>query len=228
MRLIAAALAAALLAAPAHAAIVFSDNFDAENGGASALNYASFANWTVSGGTVDLIAHPGLACRGGAGSCVDLDGSTGDAGVLTLNGMISFDAGDEVDIRFWLSGNQRGGSDEVNIIVSLAAPTDLTDSSVLINGVLIPLGGGLDVSTFDFGDILASSAPYALWGVSFTAAEAGSFGLSIANLGGDNVGAVLDDVSISVTPDDPGDVPAPAALALFGLGLAAIGAARRR
>ena len=32
------------------ATIIFSDNFNAENGGVGVLNYNSFANWSVSGG----------------------------------------------------------------------------------------------------------------------------------------------------------------------------------
>ncbi len=73
---------------------VFSDNFDGEGApGASVLNYGtasgtSFAQWTISDGTVDLVAIPdvyGIAsCPGSAsGKCVDLDGSTHDAGVMT-------------------------------------------------------------------------------------------------------------------------------------------------
>ena len=41
------------------ATIIFSDNFNAENGGVGVLNYNSFANWSVSGGTGDLIGSPG-------------------------------------------------------------------------------------------------------------------------------------------------------------------------
>ncbi|MEZ5560441.1 MAG: hypothetical protein R3E86_18090 [Pseudomonadales bacterium] len=51
------AIAAISLAGAANAAIIFSDNFDGENGGVGALNYNSFAHWTVLDGTVDLIGN---------------------------------------------------------------------------------------------------------------------------------------------------------------------------
>jgi hypothetical protein len=42
------------LARPASAVVIFSDNFNTENGCVGTLNYNNFANWTVSNGTVDL------------------------------------------------------------------------------------------------------------------------------------------------------------------------------
>src|SRR5689334_8568102 len=41
----------ALGATNAGATAIFSDNFNTENGGAGALNYSSFANFTVTNGT---------------------------------------------------------------------------------------------------------------------------------------------------------------------------------
>src|SRR5215469_8200682 len=88
--LIVSCVASALAMGVAHASTtVFTDNFDTEGApGVSILNYGSFANWTVSNGTVDLVAIPngfGIStCPGAAsGKCVDLDGSTSDAGVMT-------------------------------------------------------------------------------------------------------------------------------------------------
>ena len=97
-----------------NAGIIFESNFDTEAGpaGSSALNYTGFTNWTVSDGTVDVVAtsNPwGITCAGGTGKCVDLDGSTGDAGKLTSD-MLSLAAGDYL-LSFDISGNQRGGSD---------------------------------------------------------------------------------------------------------------------
>lgn len=105
---------AVLVAGPAHAAIVFQDQFDAEPSG-STLNYSSFANWDVLNGTVDLIAQGGfgLSCLGLAGKCVDMDGSTGNAGDLRTKIVIGPGT---YEFEFWISGNQRGGaSDSITV-----------------------------------------------------------------------------------------------------------------
>ena len=44
-----------LAAAPAHAAVLFLDSFNTENGGVGTLNYSAFQNFSISNGTVDLI-----------------------------------------------------------------------------------------------------------------------------------------------------------------------------
>ncbi|MCA3567466.1 hypothetical protein, partial [Bradyrhizobium sp.] len=107
------ATAALAAAAGAQAAPLFVDGFDGENGNITALNYGSFAHFTVGDGTVDLIGTPngyGIVCAGGAGACVDLDGSTGNAGALTST-PLALTAG-SYTLSFDLSGNQRGGSDD--------------------------------------------------------------------------------------------------------------------
>lgn len=95
----------AFFAAPASAAIVFQDNFDAEGPG-SILSYSAFSNWNVSAGDVDIIAHLGfsIGCAGGAGSCVDMDGTTGQAGTLTS--LAAIGPGSYI-FSFDISGNQR-------------------------------------------------------------------------------------------------------------------------
>src|SRR5690349_11263550 len=87
---------AALFAAPGQATTVFSDNFDAENGGATALNYTGFTNFDVEG-QVDLVKTGdfGIVCAGGSGSCVDLDGTSGPGRLLTSSSF-SFNAGDTI------------------------------------------------------------------------------------------------------------------------------------
>jgi hypothetical protein len=109
--LLACGLAAAL---PADAGVIFADSFDAEPGsgdGASGLsgrNYDRFTQWTVAAGTVDLVAQgdfadgPGILCRGGAGKCVDLDGSSNAAGTL-ISVPIALAAG-EYRLSFALAG----------------------------------------------------------------------------------------------------------------------------
>jgi hypothetical protein len=104
-------------AAQGHAATIFSDNFNTENGGvadASTLNYNTFANWTVNGGgTVDLIGNGYFDFYPGQGLYVDLDGSTSNAGQLTsIN--IALNPG-TYTLQFLLGGSQRGDTNTVRV-----------------------------------------------------------------------------------------------------------------
>lgn len=191
-----------VIAAQSNAISIFSDDFNTENGGANQLNYASFDKWNVSDGTVDLIAPVntyGLTATDGM--FVDLDGSTNDAGVMTTKDSFSFLAGLQYVLTFDLSGNQRGGAnDNVTLLIGL---------------------GGV---TLNINDI-TSSTPWTPWTVTFTFAEAKSGPLSFANAGGDNIGALLDNVTLT----GPDAVPeAGATFGLLALGLAGMMGARRR
>lgn len=191
--------AATLFSVGANAGIIFQDNFDAEAGAANAsiLNYTAFTNWTVSDGSVDVVANSngwGITCAGGSGKCVDLDGSTGNAGILTSS-LLSLAAG-TYNLSFDISGNQRNGS---------------ADSFTLA------LGGFLNES-FN----LSASAPWQTVTRSFTVSSNTANSIVFNHAGGDNIGIMLDNVSLSKT-----DVPAPGTLVLFGLGLIGLGFARR-
>jgi hypothetical protein len=194
-------LAVAFLSASANATIILQDNFDSEAGAAgnSSLNYNSFANWTVSDGTVDVVANTngwGISCAGNAGKCVDMDGSTGDAGVLTSS-LLSLAAGNYT-FSFDISGNQRGYSQDF---------------------MTMTLGGFLNQS-FD----LVSSDPWTTKTYNFTVTSATSNYISFNHAGGDNVGIMLDNVSLVMTSK----VPEPSSIILFGLGLVGLGFARRQ
>lgn len=65
------------------AALLLNDTFNTENSGVARNNYATFTNWLVSDGTVDLIGNGTYDFHPGNGLYVDLDGSTGNAGKLT-------------------------------------------------------------------------------------------------------------------------------------------------
>lgn len=103
------------LSSISQAIVVFSDSFDSESGG-STHNYNSFENFNVSG-YIDLVSHGGwgIACYGGSGKCLDMDGSGSVGGKLTTKQQINLAPG-IYELSFTISGNQRGGaSDRLNV-----------------------------------------------------------------------------------------------------------------
>jgi hypothetical protein len=114
------ALVFGLTASPVRADIILQDNFNSENGGVGALNYAGFANWNVTGGTVDLIGNGFFDFYPGNGLYVDLDGSTLMPGLLSSK--ITFPPGTYL-LQFDLGGSQRGTSE--NVTVSLGSYSEV-------------------------------------------------------------------------------------------------------
>jgi len=191
---------------PAGAIPVFADGFDAETGsgqgasGQSKSNYTAFAQWTVSNGSVDLIAHTdfGIDCVGGAGKCVDLDGATNDAGVLTSTAL-NLSAG-IYQLSFQLAGTDAGFSQPGSFAPNVV---DISIGSFFVSQV-----------TVNKGD------PFATYSGVFTLPAPAIVSIVFANQGGDNFGAVLDDVKLELVPE-------PGTAALLALGLAALAARRR-
>ena len=186
-------LASILVAPMSYAATISSlnDGFETE-ASTSTLNYNSFANWDVTAGTVDLIKNGnswGITSSEGDYS-VDLDGSTGNAGVLTSKD--GFAAGTYM-VSFDISGNQRNGFDILDVTF---------DGVKLVDGLVKQAGDNFITLTF-----LA------------TVSEGAK--LAFANLGGDNLGMILDNVSVSA-------VPVPAALFLFAPALMGMVGLRRK
>jgi hypothetical protein len=173
------------LPSPASADIIFQDNFNAENGGVGQLNYNSFANWNVNFGTVDLIGNGFFDFLPGNGLYVDLDGSTLDPGVLSTKQ--SFDPG-SYRLEFDLFGSRRGDT----------------------NQVTVALDGWFETFTLNSDDSLHVVREF---DTTFTSPLAFANSPLIGQ--GDNVGAILDNVTLT-------QIPEPATLVLLGVGAAGL------
>jgi len=92
------------------------DNFNSENKGNGALNYSSFAKWSVSNGSVDLIGNGFHDLLPGNGLYVDLDGTTGDPAILVSKKGFVLNPG-AYRFEYDLAGSQRGDVNSVLIAV---------------------------------------------------------------------------------------------------------------
>lgn len=162
-----------LVTSPVFAGVIFYDNFDSENGGVGVLNYNGFANWAVSGGTVDLIGNGYFDFLPGNGLYVDMDGSTGNAGMMTSNFILNPGS---YTLEFDLAGNHRNtATEQVTVQVNL----------------------GFFSKTYT----LSQSDPFTHFNEDFTVPASMTASLSFEGVGGDNIGMLLDNVKLSVVPE---------------------------
>ena len=204
--MLASIAALSFAAVPAQATILFQDNFNTDSA-ISVLNFNGFANWAVDNGTVDYIRQGGfgISCAGGAGGCVDLDGSTSNGGRMVSNTTFNFLAGETYQLRLEVSGNQRGGAADVFSfgILGFGSATPA------------PFAPGDPFTVQSFGGF-SSSSPF-------------SGQLFIETSSNDNVGVIIDNVVLECLTCQNGNVvPEPGILALMSLGLLGFGLARKR
>jgi hypothetical protein len=180
----------------AHAVPIFSDNFDSYG---TTLNWAPpvSSGWAITNGTVDLVpnnSYNNILCMGNAGNCVDLDGSSFRSGLFSHG--VNLTGGQTYNLTFNLAGNMRGYPG---------------------NSVAVAFG----TSTMNIGP-LNSSASYSLYTLAFTPTSNGIFNFSFQDNSSNNVGAVLDNVTVeAVAPAVVTPVPEPSTygMMLAGLGL---------
>jgi hypothetical protein len=202
-----ATLVATLFAASAQAAVVFSDAFDSDRP-VSEMNVDDLVHWTIGNGTVDYLRSGdsfAITCAGGGGGCLDMDGTSDRAGRITSRRSFTFDPGTGYVLDVWVSGNQLGGADDA---VRFGLVNDAGDEFARLIGPI------------------ASNDPFHVFSLAFAgAAHAGSWRLFAEGLGGDMVGAILDDVVLRDVPAST--VPEPATWLMAGAALALAGRMRR-
>ena len=192
----------------AEANVVFEDDFDTEVGSGSGasnlseINYTGFANWIVAAGqgSVDLVHHGDFGpidCFGGSGQCVDLDGTTNNAGTLVSTGI-----------------GLMPGLYRLELYVAGTSSNFNQAAASQPNSLNVSVGSFIDTNIqLDQGD------PFTLVSELFAVngPSGGTFEIVITHEGGDNFGAILDNVSITA-------VPLPAALYLFSAALTVLSA----
>ena len=179
---------------------IFQETFNSENNGHGVTNYAGFANWNVIEGSVDLIGNGYfqlLPASWGLGLFIDMDGSTRNAGTIETKQTFVFGPG-RYALSFDVAGSQRAGTQ--------FSPTDTVSFSVALGTLL---NDSVTLSNF-----ATPTLQHKTYLFDVNTATAGT--LRFSGLGGDNVGLLLDNVSLVA-------LPAPGAALLVMLGLSIVG-----
>jgi hypothetical protein len=190
---LAAVVAAVCMVSPARGEVLFSDDFDVD-AASSVLNFTSFLNWTVTQGSVDYIRSGdyGITCAGGAGGCVDMDGSSlGAAGRIESNTIFDFETGSKYILTLEYSGNQR----------------DPTPDQIAFGITGLDRFALYDVEPLD--PFVSRSISY-----TFESPHTGRIFVGDPNPSADFFGVILDNVALRL--------PEPGTLGLLGLVLAGI------
>jgi hypothetical protein len=179
------------------AAVVFSDTFESYT---PALNQTSFGGtWTVSNGSVDVVENFG----GVPTKTIDLDGSSGDAGVFTST-LLPLTAGDYA-LTYFLAGSRRGDTNTVTVSMS-------------------GIAGASQPHT------LASADGPTMFTLNFSLLGPVSSSIVFDHAGGDNLGLLLDNVTLIIRdPQPPTGVPdTGASISLLSAALGLLAYSRRR
>jgi hypothetical protein len=227
------ALAAVLLgfatASPARAATLFTETF---NGETPALS-ATLSQFAVMG-SVDVVApiNPyGITVTAPAsGNVLDING-TGAAGRITSIPSFSFNAGDVVTLAFDLGGSQRGGAGD-DFLISLLFGTGTSYVNLSGTGLYAGLSGSGSTSLLERSLFVPGTTAFTLSSISFLAQNAGSLKFAFSSPSQDNIGPLLDNISLSVASAAPNPlasaVPELTTWAEMTFGMLFVGAFLRR
>ncbi|HET6763816.1 MAG TPA: hypothetical protein VFH27_09085 [Longimicrobiaceae bacterium] len=159
--------------ANATADVVFYDDFNAENGMASRANYTTLAQWEIVRGTVDLAgSYPFELLPPGHGMYVDLDGASNAASTLRTRRALVLQPGD-YEFSFLLAGSQR-----------VSAPNVVHASVGTLFTATVTRPAFAEAIRYRYRIHVRRST---------------SVHIQFANDGGDNFGALLDDVVLRRT-----------------------------
>jgi hypothetical protein len=189
-----------LVSLTCQAGVILSENFDALTPQLSATSVGAFH--TIGGTNVDIVGGGlfGYLCVSPAsGNCVDLGGSGGNAqGVLQSVNSITLQPGTNYLLSFDLIGSQRGPTTSTTVDFGPYSQTFVLASNDVSSGIVVN----------------------ALVKVSFATTTYLTFTDNSPN---DNIGSILDNVSIVSVP-----TPEPGTLALFGSGILGLAGMLRR
>ena len=212
---------------PSNAAIVFSNNFDSENGGVPAGSYNTFSNLTLVGSNLANLTDIGCA----SGLCVTA--ASGSDSVFLLSQSIPFNAFDTILLSFDISGG--GGSLPLGRYAFNSGFAFDSNVSYIQAGPRYTAGGGVGTENYGPGvfdtlgvgraSLIDGSAPFSTQSFYLLPSQAGVLQIRIV-LYGPPSGPIIDNVRLEITPASVA-VPEPSsAVALFLAALA--GFARRR
>lgn len=167
------------------------------------LNFTGWTYWNVSNGTVDKVRSGDLGVTCQFVSCVDLDGTSGDAGLFRTSNPINLLGGFEYTFIAWISGNQRNLTrDTVNFGLLNRDLSEFASTTAVLDG----------------------DAPFTKYTLTYRPARNTYKHLFFENQGGDDVGAILGQVSL----EGERAVPLPGALPLMLAAIGGLGLIRRR
>lgn len=201
----------------ASAAVVFSDGFETDTPG---ISVSALNNFSVAG-TVDVVAPANPYGIAATSNVVDLDGTPGPGKITSQS--FGFAANRVITLSFVLGGAQRGsGSDDFFAGFSFSGATQVnayTLGGAFGNAVV----GNFNTTAITSSTAIGGSSPFATYSLSFTSGNAGSLTFNIGTNSADNVGPLLDSVSLDISA-----VPEPATWGLMVAGFGFVGVGLRR